>query len=142
MRDVSVSDFRKHGKNLPEVIQKRCKHVIFENDRVQQSILALQQNDLAQFGRYMAESHLSLRDLYQVSCKELDLLVEAAHEIDGTIGARMTGAGFGGCTVNLVKKKYLDQFKTHVTSRFLDVFNVAPDIYVCRAEDGVKVNRI
>jgi len=139
LRDVTVDEFEKYTQKLPEIVQKRCRHIVYENNRVLSSVEALRQKNLAQFGNLLAESHASLRDLYEVSCQELDVLVEAADEVDGTIGARMTGAGFGGCTVNLVKETSLTKFKAHVTERFKQTFTIEPEIYVCKAEDGVKI---
>ena len=94
LRDVSLADFDEYKEHLPDVVARRCEHVIAENERVLASVKALRAGDIAEFGRLMRASHESLRDLYEVSCKELDIMVEAAWEITGTCGARMTGAGF------------------------------------------------
>ncbi|HHW48091.1 MAG TPA: galactokinase, partial [Clostridiaceae bacterium] len=103
--DVSCTEFEQ-CKHLikDDIIRKRVEHVIYENDRVLKSVDALEKGDILQFGRYMIDSHISLRDLYEVTGIELDTMVEEALKIDGTIGSRMTGAGFGGCTVSIVRE--------------------------------------
>jgi galactokinase len=137
LRDVSPEDFEKYAQMLPAIVRSRCAHVIYENERVLKAIEALQKNDLRTLGELMAGSHESLRDLYQVSCDELDTLVDAANQVSGTVGARMTGAGFGGCTVNLVRKNAIENFTECVRSSYTAKFGLIPDIYVCRAEQGV-----
>jgi len=87
----------------------------------------------------MNESHISLRDDYEVSCAELDILVEAAWEVDGVYGSRMTGAGFGGCTVSLVAKEAVEDFRAQVSAAYEEASGIVPQIYVCRAEDGVSI---
>src|SRR5207249_11342642 len=102
LRDVTAHDLEEFRSALPDTIYKRCRHVVTESDRVLQAADALRTSDLQTFGKLMADSHQSLRDDYEVSCRELDLMVEFANEVAGVIGARMTGGGFGGCTINLV----------------------------------------
>src|SRR5690606_31556493 len=101
-----------------ETVKKRARHVIEENDRVLLSVKALQSNDLQAFGRLMVSSHESLRDLYEVSCTELDIMVEEALKLEGVLGSRMTGAGFGGCTVSLVRADQVDAFIREVGSQY------------------------
>src|SRR5271169_3161348 len=103
LRDVSIEEFERHGASLPETDRRRCRHVITENDRVIRAADALARQDMKSFGRLMRESHASLRDDFQVSCHELDLMVELAVQIEGVYGARMTGGGFGGCTITLLE---------------------------------------
>ena len=104
LRDVGIADLEKYKDALPETIYRRCRHVVTENQRVLDAAKTLQSGDAGGVGRLMYASHASLRDDYEVSCKELDLLVELAASSPGVYGARMTGGGFGGCTVNLVRE--------------------------------------
>src|SRR5690606_35222684 len=103
---------------LDPVIYQRCRHVITENDRVQKSVAALERGDLAAFGVLMNASHDSLRDHYEVSCPEIDLLVELALKVPGVLGARMTGGGFGGSTVNLVAAGAVEDFSRRVVENY------------------------
>jgi len=139
LRDVSVEQFSKYSDKLPEITRKRCGYVISENARVLESVEALKADELERFGELMAKSHAGLRDDYEVSCAELDTLVDAASSVDGVIGARMTGAGFGGCTVNLVKEEAIHELKKEVSMAYEKKFAKKPDIYVCLAEMGAKV---
>jgi len=118
-------------------VRRRCRHVVYENERVLQSVDALKGDDLATFGRLMNESHVSLRDDYQVSCRELNVMVEAAWQVEGVYGSRLTGAGFGGCTVSLVAGEAVDRFRAHVAAEYQAATGVEPQIYVCTVEDGV-----
>ncbi|OCL28745.1 galactokinase [Orenia metallireducens] len=136
LRDVSVAEFEEYKAKLPELIRNRAKHVIYENKRVQDTITAFKENNLSKVGELMIDSHQSLRDLYEVSCDELDYMVELALELDGVLGSRMTGAGFGGCTVNLVKEDAVELFKEKVSQGYLDKTGVKADIYICNIEDG------
>ena len=136
LRDVTPAQLEEHGAALPEVVLRRCRHVVQENDRVLHAASALQRQDLRAFGDLMAESHLSLRDNYEVSCNELDLMVELAAGSPGVYGARMTGGGFGGCTVNLVDQKYVAEFETAVVHGYQRETGLRPEIYVCAAAEG------
>lgn len=136
LRDVDQELFGHVANNLPEVLKKRARHVITENGRVLRSISALKDHDLTRFGQLMTDSHRSLRDDYEVSTPELDLLVEAALEVDGVLGARMTGAGFGGCTVSLVRTDALDEFRKHLAVRYSQAAGYDPQVLVCRASAG------
>lgn len=120
-----------------EVLYRRALHVVEENARVLQSVDALSRNDLVQFGQYMNQSHDSLRDLYEVSCNELDVMVEEARRISGTLGSRMTGAGFGGCTVSLVHEDAVDQFVTQVGEAYEQRTGLTGEFYVCGVGNGV-----
>jgi galactokinase len=112
--------------------------VITENLRVLEAARALEHGNLELFGELMCESHRSLRDDYEVSCKELDLMVELARRAEGVYGARMTGGGFGGCTVNLVKAESAPKFKREVARRYQEATGLVPEIYVCSAAEGVS----
>ena len=138
LRDVSVDQFKAQSSKLKiQKVRQRCRHVIYENERVLKSVAALRAGDLAAFGRLMNASHVSLRDDYQVSCAELDIMVEAAWKVDGVYGSRMTGAGFGGCTVSLVAEEAIEDFRAQVAAAYEEATGIVPQIYVCRAEDGV-----
>jgi len=138
LRDVRLHDFSELSRELPSTVMRRCRHVISENARVEQAALALEQGDPAQFGKLMGRSHASLREDYEVSCPELDLMVELASKVEGVYGARMTGGGFGGCTVNLVRAECVDDFKAFVGSGYQKTTGTVPEIYVCRVTDGVR----
>ena len=130
LRDVSIEDFERHQHGLPDVVLKRCRHVISENSRVLEAVEALRAKRLDRFGGLMYESHESLRDDYEVSCLELDALVEAARGIPSTVGARMTGAGFGGCTVNMVRKEDARGFTRTIRDRYRDVTGLEAEVYL------------
>lgn len=138
LRDVSVGDFEKHEHLLPEVIRKRCRHVVTEDARTLAATEALRRDDLSAMGHLMYESHTSLRDDYEVSCRELDVLVEAAKSVEGVFGARMTGGGFGGSTVNLVRRERVPEFRNQIGRSYNDAFGREPDIYVSEASDGAS----
>ena len=138
LRDVTVDQLEQFGRDLPEVVYRRCRHVITENARVLAAAHALQQGDLKEFGRLMAESHRSLRDDYEVSSEELDLMVEIARKIEGVYGARMTGGGFGGCTVNLVAVEHVEEFSARVAESYEGVTKLKPEIFVCSASRGAE----
>lgn len=122
-----------------EVRRKRAKHAVYENRRTIRAVEALKQNDIDLFGRLMNDSHVSLRDDYEVTGVELDTLVEEAWKIDGVIGSRMTGAGFGGCTVSIVRDGAIDTFITQVGKAYLDKIGYAADFYVVEIGDGPAV---
>jgi galactokinase len=136
LRDVSVEEFEKYEKHLPEIIRKRCRHVITENARTLNAAEALKKGDFSEFGRLMWLSHSSLRDDYEVSCAELDIMVEIAADCQGVLGARMTGGGFGGSTVNLVRRKNLDAFKEKILAEYHRHTKIEPDIYVSNPAEG------
>lgn len=138
LRDVTSDDLERFGNDLPDPIRKRARHVVSENVRVLEAAAALESADLARFGALMRESHRSLRDDYEVSCDELDLMVELANKADGVYGSRMTGGGFGGCTINLVDSKSVDSFRQNVASSYRKATTREPEIYVCSASQGVK----
>ena len=138
LRDVTLAEFEKNTDLLPEVVQRRCRHIITENARTLAAAAALKRHDLKQVGSLMSASHASLRDDYEVSCRELDLLVEIAAQCAGVVGARMTGGGFGGCTVNLVASEHLDDFMAMINRQYESETGIQPEIYVCQAVGGVQ----
>ena len=138
LRDVSLVQLADYGASMPEIVRRRCRHVISENARVLKAADTLKQNSLSHFGELMAESHASLRDDYEVSCAELDLMVELARRCRGVYGARMTGGGFGGCTVNLVDQEAVDEFQLAITHGYQHATGLLPEIYVCTAADGAR----
>ena len=136
--DMEISEFEKCKNKLPEILMNRCQHVIYENGRVLKSKDALNKKNLAEFGKLLVQSHNSLRDLYEVSCRELDIMVELALSKYDIYGARMTGAGFGGCTVNLVKKHTTKKFVETIYDEYKTKTGIEPEIYVCAISGGVK----
>ena len=137
LRDVSFADLDANRDVLPDRIYRRCRHVVTENARTLSAADALRDGDVDRLGVLMGASHASLRSDYDVSTRELDVMVEAAMEEEGTIGARMTGGGFGGCTVNLVRAGAAPAFAAHVRDRYLERTGRTPEIYTCLAADGV-----
>jgi galactokinase len=136
LRDVSEKDFEKFQNLLPENIKKRCRHVINENVRTLAAAESLQKNDLENVGKLMFLSHESLRDEYEVSSIELDTLVEIARNARCVFGARMTGGGFGGCTVNLLKRESFGEFQKLINQKYSETFNFEPEIYLFKASNG------
>ncbi len=149
LRDITLSDFKKHEGKLPALTQKRCGYVIAENTRVLDAVSALKARNqqtsekvddpLIAFGRLMNASHRGLRDDYEVSCRELDLLTDIAHSVDGVVGTRMTGAGFGGCTVSILHRDALETFRTRVTTEYHKQTGIEPEIYLCSVSNGAQV---
>ena len=138
LRDVSIELLEQHLRDLPPTIAKRCSHVVRENQRTLDAARALTDGDLARVGKLMRESHESLRDLYEVSCRELDIMVDAAEGLPGFVGGRMTGGGFGGCTVNLVREENAEAFAQRIAERYRKATGISSPIYLCTAEDGAS----
>lgn len=138
LRDVSADFLHRHARDLPPIILQRCSHIVHENDRTLEAARAFSSGDLVRVGQLMHASHCSLRDLYEVSCRELDLMVEAAQGLHGFIGGRMTGGGFGGCTVNLVRRELAKDFAAQIAERYRALTAIDPQIYICAAEDGAQ----
>lgn len=138
LRDVTPQQFAEHAQKLPPVIRGRCRHVISENARVEGAVAALGAGDVAAFGELMVASHRSLRDDYQVSCWELDVMVEAALKMKGVHGSRMTGAGFGGCTVSLVADEAVEAFSQGVQAAYEAQTGRRPQIYVSLPSQGAS----
>jgi galactokinase len=136
LRDVSVEMLNRQVHDLPATIAKRCTHIVRENQRTLDAARALAEGDLDRVGTLMRESHRSLRDLYEVSCRELDIMVEAAEGLPGFVGGRMTGGGFGGCTINLVGKENAEEFAQRIAESYRRQTGINAQIYLCTAEDG------
>lgn len=136
LRDVSPSQLAELGVGMHDRVFRRCRHVVSENVRTLAAADALKRSDLNRFGALMYESHASLRDDYEVSCSELDLLVELARQCRGVFGSRMTGGGFGGCTVNLVEAEAAGSVKAEVSRNYQSATGITPEIYICTAADG------
>ncbi|WP_025851977.1 galactokinase [Paenibacillus ehimensis] len=140
---LSLEQYRSAQHLIPdETVRKRAQHVVEEIDRVLQSIEVLQRGDLAAFGRLMIGSHNSLRDLYEVTGVELDTMVEAALAVPGVLGSRMTGAGFGGCTVSLVHQDSVERFVGEVGRVYKEKTSLTADFYVCDIGNGVEELRL
>ncbi|MCM1105113.1 MAG: galactokinase [Clostridium sp.] len=137
--DLSEEQFEANQNVIAdEVRRKRAKHAVYENQRTLRAVEALKKNDLTLFGKLMNESHVSLRDDYEVSCEEIDVLVEEAWKVDGVIGSRITGGGFGGCTVSLVKDEAIPAFQEKVGAAYEKRFGIQADFYVVEAGDGPR----
>lgn len=137
LRDVSLHDLDQHGALLPAVVLRRARHIVSENVRVLESVAALERSDYARFGLLMNESHISMRDDYEITVPPIDLLVELAQAVPGCYGSRMTGGGFGGCTVSLVANSAVEAFATTVARSYAEATGKTATIYVCTASDGV-----
>ncbi|MDN4524844.1 galactokinase [Fictibacillus fluitans] len=137
--ELTPLQFKKVEQYLEdETIRRRVRHVVTEDDRVQKAVAALENRDITAFGLYMKESHVSLRDDYEVTGTELDTLFDLQKEQPGCIGTRMTGAGFGGCTISIVKEEEVENFKENVAGRYTERTGLVADFYVCEIGDGVK----
>lgn len=141
LREIDLTDLEVASHSLSEVLLKRARHVVSENDRVLKAVKNLEKGNLESFGKLMIASHESLRDDYEVSCKELDVLVELALKQPGVLGARMTGAGFGGCTVNLVRADAAHGFAEMVKEGYHEATGLTAEVYVCEASDGALADR-
>jgi galactokinase len=139
LRDVSAAEFEAHADDLPEPMRSRCAHVVSENERVRAAADALAAGDVEGVGEAMVRSHESLRDDYEVSCDELDAVVECARDAAGVVGARMTGGGFGGSVVCLVHEGAVGAFSEQVARTYRDATGVEADVYACTTVDGVTV---
>lgn len=137
--DLSEEEFEQYKDVIKDPVRvRRARHAVYENQRTRKAAEALKKGDLAEFGRLMNESHVSLRDDYEVTGIELDTLAETAWEQPGVIGSRMTGAGFGGCTVSIVKNDAIDAFIENVGRKYESVIGYAADFYVVEAGDGAR----
>ena len=136
LRDVSSAQLQQHHHLLPTKIHQRCRHVVTENERVLRAAAAFEKGDFPAIARLMADSHNSLRDDYEVSCRELDLMVEIADSQKGVLGARMTGGGFGGCTINLVEHGAVETFVAAVAREYQLRTSLKPEIYTLKAAHG------
>ncbi len=139
LRDVTPADMAKYGDKLSPIVGNRAEFVVSEDDRVLRSVVALKAGDIELFGQLMNESHEAARDLYEISCDELNVMVESAWAMPGVYGSRMTGAGFGGCTVSLVKDEAVESFLERVPKEYEAKTGIKPAMYVCAPEDGAKI---
>ena len=138
--DLTEEEFEAHkDASKDEICKKRAKHAVYENQRTIRAVKALKENDIAEFGRLMNQSHISLRDDYEVSCEEIDVLVDLAWKIDGVIGSRITGGGFGGCTVSIVKNDAVDTFIDQVGAGYKEKTGREAEFYVVEIGDGARV---
>ncbi len=142
LRDVPVEQFRRYANRLPDIVAKRAQHVVEEIARTERAVELLEKNDAAQFGKLMNACPASLRDMYEVSCPELDIMASQAQSLPGCYGARLTGAGFGGCTVNLVARQATKAFACALAAGYTQATGLKPEIYICRAADGAGVDRV
>lgn len=138
LRDVTVEDFERHAGELPEVVRRRCRHVVTEDARTLAAADALRRGDLQEVGRLMRLSHESLRDDYEVSCPELDVLAETAWGVEGVLGSRMTGGGFGGSTVSLVRRERLSEFRRALEAPYEARFGHPPTLLVSEPGGGAE----
>ena len=138
LRDVTMDELDRRRSELPEKIFWHCRHVVSANERVQRAADVLTSGDVDAFGILMYESHRSLRDDFEVSSPELNLMVQIARTREEVIGARMTGGGFGGCTVNLVRREAAEEFSNAVSREYEALIGVSPEIYVCSTVSGVE----
>jgi len=137
LRDVTLADLAIYEHELSELVMRRCRHVITENARVMEAADALERRDLKAFGSLMQQSHRSLRDDFEVSCSELDLMVDLGERVEGVYGTRMTGGGFGGCTITLIRSDCVEAYQRTVREGYERATGCKPEIYVCSAADGV-----
>jgi galactokinase len=135
--DIEKVVFEEHKNKLPKILRNRCEHVIYENDRVVQAVGAIEKGNLKKLGELMTQSHYSLKELYEVSCKELDIMVEAFLKCDDVYGARMTGAGFGGCSIALVEQKSQTEIIKNVSKEYKEKTGTNGEFHICRISDGV-----
>jgi len=141
LRDVTLAQLNACKNELKPIVYNRCRHVITENERVLESVKSLSRNDLTAFGKLMNDSHDSLRDDYQVSCFEIDLLVNFAKSFNGVMGSRITGGGFGGCTVNLVSNALIQDFSGQLTEFYQKETGITPHLYTSTPAAGAKIIR-
>ncbi len=135
--DLTEEEFEKNRSAIPDPDrQKKARHAVYENQRTVKAFNALKAGDIEAFGKYMNESHISLRDDYDVSCPEIDLLVDEAWKIPEVLGSRITGGGFGGCTVSIVKDEAIDGFKEKLSASYKKAFDMEPEFYVVSIGDG------
>ena len=141
LRDIHIDDFNRLSNKLPKEVEMRARHVVEEIARSDQAQALLGAGDIQSFGRLMNECHTSLRDLYEVSCPELNVMANIAQSLEGCYGARLTGAGFGGCTVNVVAIEKVDSFVDALSKDYEHETGIHPEIYVTRASNGAELIR-
>ena len=137
--DLTEEEFEIHKDAIgDEICKKRAKHAVYENQRTIRAVKAVKENDIAGFGRLMNQSHISLRDDYEVSCEEIDILVDLAWKINGVVGSRITGGGFGGCTVSIVKNDAVETFVEQVGKGYKEQTGHEAEFYVVEIGDGAR----
>lgn len=141
LRDVCIGDFNRFAGKLPDEIEKRARHVVEEIERAKQAKALLEAGQVQSFGQLMNDCHTSLRDLYEVSCPELNTMASIAQSIEGCYGARLTGAGFGGCTVNLVAHDNVETFVESLSKGYKNKTGIRPEIYITHASNGANLLR-
>ncbi len=134
LRDATMAQME--ATPMPNVVMRRARHIISENARVQLFVNASARGDLDRMGQLFYESHVSMRHDYEITCEEVDFLVQSAKGIDGVYGARMTGGGFGGCTVNLLRPDAVDRFRQEIATRYQERFGIDPAIIFCVPSAG------
>ena len=139
LRDVNYEQLAAHWQELPTVIFDRCSYVVNENQRLFAGCEALKQGNLKGFGEMMYATHKGLSKRYEVSCKELDFLVDQARNYPEIVGARMMGGGFGGCTINIIENKGIERFSEAVSKKYQEQFGIIPEIYRTRIEEGAEI---
>lgn len=139
LRDVNIEDFNRLAKKPPGEVEKRARHVVEEIGRSNLAEALLEAGDVQSFGKLMNECHVSLRDLYEVSCPELNVMVDIAQSIEGCYGARLTGAGFGGCTVNLIANESVEAFAKKLAQGYETETGLHSDIYISHAASGAEL---
>jgi len=139
LRDVSMEQLVENRQLLTEALYRRCRHIILENGRVAAVAELFERGETHGLGELMAASHESMRDDYEISCRELDVMVEIAGRQRGVYGARMTGGGFGGCTINLVDAENAAEFRQRVATEYESAIGLRPDIYICEASQGAEL---
>jgi galactokinase len=139
LRDATVEDLERWGSEMKPESLRRCRHVITEDNRVLAAVEAFRNSDLIRFGQLMHEAHVSFRDDFEASCPEIDILVDLANQQPGCYGARLTGGGFGGCTVNLVAADCAADFVAAMRAGYFAATNITAEIYTSRASEGAHV---
>jgi galactokinase len=138
LRDVDLATLESAREQLDPLIFRRARHIVTENARVTAAAAALESGNAAKLGSLMAESHRSLRDDFEVSVRELDVLVAIAQKQKGVIGSRMTGGGFGGCTVNLLQNESVDEFRDSIVASYERETGIRPEVYVIESAGGAE----
>ena len=139
LRDVTLEQLAQNRNLLSDTLYRRCRHIISENKRVQDVAGLFEQAQVEGLRELMKASHESMRDDYEISCRELDVMVEIAERQRGVYGARMTGGGFGGCTINFVDQEHAVEFQAHVSAEYEAAVGLRPDIYICEASQGAEL---
>jgi galactokinase len=142
LREVSIADFEKYSAGIPEEPLKRSRYIVRECARMDQALEVLARGDAAEFGNLMNQTHIGLRDDYGVSCPELDAMAETAWTLPGCFGSRLTGAGFGGCTVSLVQRENVEGFEAALKKGYLQRTGNNAEVYICEAVGGAAASRI